>query len=311
MTHDRDLDRLLDAWFADGPGEPSDRVLDEVAERIYRQRQRPAWRLTARETPVTTYLKPLLAIAAVIVIAVVGVLALREPSDVGGPAATPTPSPTPSPTLAPTPSPSPVAFTCDDGTTAGCAGPLAAGTHSTAAFAPAFAFTVPDGWTNSFDIERTYNLWPTPHLLDVQVLSQLAIPEQNADCTPAAKEGAGNTVSDWVEFLTTHPGLITNQPKPVTIGGYEGQQVQFRVADDWTERCPDSIGPAVVLFTDSGTPPQRATWFDDHRVTAWILDVDGTTVIVHVASGPSLNANDDDVRTVQPILDSMSFAPGG
>jgi hypothetical protein len=65
-----------------------------------------------------------------------------------------------------------------------------------------------------------------------------------------------------------------------------------------------------VLFTDDGETPARSNWIDDHRVTAWILDVNGETVIVHVDSGPSLNANDDDVRTFQPVLDSMRFATG-
>jgi hypothetical protein len=310
MTHDRDLDRLLDAWFADGPIEPADRVLDEIAVRIGRQEQRPAWRLDLRENHVNAYLKPILAIAAVVVIAVVGVLALREPSGV----AAPQPTPSPTPIATPTPSraiPSPTPFACDDGSTTACAGPLTAGEHTTAAFQPALTFTVPDGWTNSFDIARIVSLHPTPHTFDVAVYSRLAIPEQNDACTAEKKAGAGSTVQDWIDFLEHHPGLVTNQPVPVTVGGYEGQRIQFRVADDWTGRCPNSLGPAVMVFTDSGDPPARATWFDDHRVTAWFLDVDGTTVAIHVASGPSLNANDENVATFQPILYSMSFAPGG
>jgi hypothetical protein len=315
MTHERDLDRLLDTWFADGPRETPDRVLEDVTARIHRQPQRPAWRIALRETPMNAYLKPLAAVAAVIAIAVLGLYLVQEPSGVAGPAptASPTlaPSASPAPPPSPTPvlSPSPIAITCDDGTTTTCAGRLAPGTHTSSAFQPALTFTAEDEWTNTFDIARAYNLKPVPHVFDTQVLSQLAIPEQNADCSPAAKPGVGNTVDDWVEFVTTHPGLTVSRSVPVTIGGNEGQQIQFRVADDWTERCPDSIGPAVVVFTDSGTPPQRSVWFDDHRVTLWLLDVDGTTIAIHVDSGPSLNANDEAVRAFQPVLESMSFAP--
>ena len=48
MTRQRDLDRLLDIWLADGPTEAADAVLDVVADRIDRQPQRPAWRLSWR-----------------------------------------------------------------------------------------------------------------------------------------------------------------------------------------------------------------------------------------------------------------------
>ncbi len=313
MTHERNLDRLLDTWFADGPVETPDRVLDDVTARIHRQPQRPAWRLALRESPVNAYLKPLAAIAAVIAIAVVGLYLVREPGGVAAPA--PTPSPTVAPTASPSPSPSPsasqspVAVTCDDGTTTSCAGTLAPGEHSSVAFQPGLTFTADTPWTNTFDIARTYNLRPVPRSFDVQVLSQLAIPEQNAECSPSARTGAGNTVADWVEFITTHPGLTVAKSTPVAIAGHEGQQIQFHVAADWTERCPDSIGPAVVVFTDSNTPPQRAVWFDDHRVTVWLLDVDGATVAIHLDSGPSTNINDADVQAFLPVLESMSFAP--
>ena len=45
MTHERDTERLLDLWFADGPTQAPDRVIDVVADRIGRQPQRPGWRL--------------------------------------------------------------------------------------------------------------------------------------------------------------------------------------------------------------------------------------------------------------------------
>ena len=45
MTQQRDIERLLDHWFADGSSVAPDRVIDVVADRIERQPQRPAWRL--------------------------------------------------------------------------------------------------------------------------------------------------------------------------------------------------------------------------------------------------------------------------
>ena len=45
MTADRDIERLLDAWFVDGPTQVPDHVFDEAVDRVDRQPQRPAWRL--------------------------------------------------------------------------------------------------------------------------------------------------------------------------------------------------------------------------------------------------------------------------
>ena len=54
MTHERDIDRLLDRWFADGPIEVADRVVLDAADRIDRQPQRPAWRFLRRPTLMTS-----------------------------------------------------------------------------------------------------------------------------------------------------------------------------------------------------------------------------------------------------------------
>ena len=68
MTSERDIERLLDRWFTERPTEVADRVLDEVADRIGRLPQRRAWRVLRRDSHVNSYLKPLLAVAAVIVV---------------------------------------------------------------------------------------------------------------------------------------------------------------------------------------------------------------------------------------------------
>jgi hypothetical protein len=94
MNDDRDLDRLLDAWFADGPAMAHDRVVEGVASRITRQRQLPAWRLRSwRFTTMSTPLK-LVAIGAALLAALVGGAVFMG----GG-----TPPPTPPPAATPAP----------------------------------------------------------------------------------------------------------------------------------------------------------------------------------------------------------------
>jgi hypothetical protein len=72
MTHERDIERLLDHWLADGPTQSPDRVLELVADRIERQAQRPVWRLDWRHPNVNTYVKLAIAAAALMLVAVVG-----------------------------------------------------------------------------------------------------------------------------------------------------------------------------------------------------------------------------------------------
>ena len=97
MTHERDIERLLDYWLSDGPTQSPDRVMDVVADRIERQPQRPAWRLDWRHTTMTPTLKFGAAIAAVIVIGIVGFGLFRGGGDsaVGAPGAGSSARPTP------------------------------------------------------------------------------------------------------------------------------------------------------------------------------------------------------------------------
>ena len=103
MTHERDIERLLDTWFSDGPTETPDRVIDTVADRIARQPQRPAWRLTWRHHPMNAYLKPLALVAATILVAFLGfnlVGGFKTNSDVAAPSPTASATPSPSPRAA-------------------------------------------------------------------------------------------------------------------------------------------------------------------------------------------------------------------
>ena len=72
MNDDRDLDRLLDAWFAEGPVQVADRVVDGTANRIARQRQLPAWRLRSWRFPTMSTPIKLVAIGAALLAVLVG-----------------------------------------------------------------------------------------------------------------------------------------------------------------------------------------------------------------------------------------------
>lgn len=102
MTQQRDIEGLLDLWLSDGPNESPDRVLEAVADRIEHQPQRHAWRLQPREIHVNTFLRAGAAVAAVVVVAAVG---LYVAGNYAGPGTGGRPSPTPSAASQPSTSP--------------------------------------------------------------------------------------------------------------------------------------------------------------------------------------------------------------
>jgi Tol biopolymer transport system component len=114
MTTPREPDSLLSAYLADGIDVLPDRVVDAVLDEAHRTRQRVVF--GPRRTPVmNSTVKVILAAAAVIAVAVVGVgVALRTPSNpsVGsGPSAPPSASPASSPTASSSPTLAPISLT--------------------------------------------------------------------------------------------------------------------------------------------------------------------------------------------------------
>ena len=314
MKQRSDTDRVLRHWLSDGPATMPDRVVDVVADRISQQPQRRAWRLIRRPTMNATF-KYGIAIAAVLAIAVVGYNLLPKNMSYGGPGPTATPAPTA--TLVPTTAPTAVAVSCDSGTR-GCLGRLTGGTYSSANFKPTLTYTVPApvsdvpaaAWANSTDLSRTYTLVPPGGgSFTFQVISEIAIPEQTPDCTAKQKSGAGTSVAAWVDYVTKHPGLTADAPKPVSIGGYSGFSVHFARAASWTATCPGSVGPAIAMYVHPGANGGGVRIVDDQQETFFFVDVAGETVLVIVESGPTAAAHAADLAVAQPIIDSFHFMP--
>ena len=72
MTSSRDIEGVLDQWLGERPVEVAERVLDEVADRIGRQSQRPHWSLRWQRP----HLRAGMAAAAVISLLIVALIAV-------------------------------------------------------------------------------------------------------------------------------------------------------------------------------------------------------------------------------------------
>ena len=316
MTKPHDIDRLLGQWFSDGPTEVPDRVIDVVADRIERQSQRPAWRLQWKDIHVNTYLKPLAAVAAVVVVAVVGYNLLPGASTgVGGPAATPSPSATtrPGPTSSPSPSVAPSPSDVPNPTNA-AVGRLAPGAHTSRAFTYPITYTVPAGWYNGEDYpaDLALSIEAIPGIGVITIWGAVYVASQDAACTESPDPGRGHKAADFIDLLTTHPGIVASRPAAVTIGGLKGSLVDIALAPSWKTACPYSEGqPFVPYATDSMPGPPGFHWGIQGagRARVIFLDAkDGETIFIVIDSVDGTTF-DTIVAQSMPVVESFVFKP--
>lgn len=306
-------DQFLVAWFEDGPTRMPDRVLDVVADRIDRQRQRRPWRLLGRPS-MSSYAKLAAAAAAIVLVAVVGYSIL--PRSAVGPA-TPTPTPASLPTASPVAiAPSPTSPQCED-LLPGCAGTLAAGSHRTANFEPAFSYTTPAGWVNTIDVPTLVGLSSALDVPDpILVWSGVVPADIAADCVLKAKAGTGATVDDWVTFLTKAPGLVTSNVHEVNLNGSRAVVLDLKPKAGWTSPCSTDGDTTRLGKTIASTPGDGYGVGGDARVRMYVIGNGAMSVIVTMYSYSGGDAAiSAALPTVEPLVTSFTFdckslAPG-
>lgn len=282
MTSDRELERLLDRWLDDGPTQSPDRVLFTAADRIGRQRQRPAWRLQPGRFPAMTFAGRLVAALVLLLVVLLGGTAWF----VGSQSPAPAPSPSPSPTPTATPGPVPDAMT--------------GGRYVFGPFGQAPSVTVvatgPDGW-------KGFPSWamdgPAPVRADAPSGIAVAFFTANgmfSDPCHWDVRGVGNTsqpgdvavgptVDDLVTALHANTFYTSTAATPVTIDGYAGKELELQLpAEPSYDTCdkddPTDSGGHVFVFSGPGLYAQGQA----NRWHLYILDVEGTRLIAAVLS---------------------------
>jgi hypothetical protein len=309
MNQSRDIERLLDQWLADGSSVAPDRVIDIVSDRIERQPQRPVWRLDWRHLQMNPLAKAGAAIAAVVLIALVGYTLLPGGSSgVGGPA------PSASPTA--TRSPAPSAKVLPDGR-------LTAGNYSARPFGGDAAgvtltFDVPDRWTG-------FPEWALAGPLDTAAPHGIGMAFFQADgafddpchwdkAGTGTLEGqpgetpVGPTVDDLVADLRANTSYTTTTPVDVVIDGYAGKQLTIQMPSDvdpvfCDNEKGDGIGNSWIFTSGAGPYEQGVA----NRSNLRIVDVDGQRVIVVVKDYVGTPAEDQ--AAAQAIVDSIRITP--
>ena len=174
---------------------------------------------------------------------------------------------------------------------------LAAGTYATEVFEPALSFTVGGGWIAII-----------PEARDVVAIGKRDVPlsigavnvEEVFDPSdPGQRVAAPDDLATW---LQEHPGLDTEEPGRVSVGGVSGQQFDAIPSEPKdVEFCAE---PCVPLFALSGG---ETFWLGESEKYRFIVldDVEGETATLIV--GGSALEFEEFLPDAQKVLDTMEW----
>jgi hypothetical protein len=210
---------------------------------------------------------------------------------------------------------------------------LPPGMHQTSSFDPfgdparpsRLSYIVPEGWKVKVDEPVAFVLH---HLSDAapgqpsadtflalfiepRMAAELA---DGATCGPSGDApGVGSGVHDLVAAIKARAGVVSTAPTAVTIGGYDGQVLDLRLAASWTRGCVAPDGPVVgvPLLHQAGSDTGPAVGLGpDHPVRVILLDLtQGRTMAVVIFSPEPLQPSEFEKQLAQvtPIIESFEF----
>ena len=236
MNERSDINRVLTQWFDDGPTVMPDRVVDVVADRITHQRQRPAWLPDRRSFAMNNIARTVAAMAAVILVAVVGwnLLPGNRPG-IGGPSPSPTGISTPPPSTTPSPRPTPSA-----------AASAVAGAFDSKSFEFPLSLTKVESWIVAADRRSDVDLQRGD--VDAGIFSYRFVTLPG----PTATDPRVPVPADFAGWLAKQPEFGPATAQAVTIGGRAG--MQFDVDLLWTA---SSVKHPLLQYG------AQIWWFDD------------------------------------------------
>jgi hypothetical protein len=297
MTTDHDArSRAVVSWLREDAHENPERLLIAALNEIDHTRQRRSLWPARRYSDMNTYAKVLVAMAAVVAVAVVGINLLPGSlPGVGGlpPAASPS-TPPPSPSLSPSPTPEPTASLVAHAIRPCC-------TEDDPRYGSmTFAVMAPPTW----EVYDDLGVWPVGQANDPPDGAFVGLyPGGNLFSNPCLTDeeaGAdvpvGRTVDDLVKAFVDHPSLDVTAPVDVTLAGYSGTYLDLTIPDDISE-CVRYKPLDRHIYAQG--PGQR--WH------LWILDVNGVRVIVE--TNDYAGTSPERLAEQQAIIESLEITP--
>jgi hypothetical protein len=286
MTHDRELTRLLESWLKEEAHEDVWRVVDTVLDQLDNTPQHRAWWPVWRFSTMTPMSRLAFATVAVLAAAVVG-FGLVSGRNVGD-------EPSPSPTA------TPMSFVSAPHS-------LDAGTYVVDDVFPVpLAFTVPDGW-QKLSADRGSVILTKPssdgRSWSASIQFWHVVEVYRDPCRiDLGTFDPGPGVDDLVAAIVDRPGVQATTPETVTLAGRPAQYFESTNPSDfsdcsrsqWAEWSADGAFDAIGHTEHQGL-----------TVPTWVLDDDGTRVLVSAPRYPDTSA--EDVGEIDRILESVRF----
>ncbi len=190
--------------------------------------------------------------------------------------------------------------------------PLDPGTYRSQVFQPAVTFTLPAGWWIPSDTSDYLGLMPvSSDIIGVHLFRDPLPASQTLDCPVSPEPGVGTAALAMVTWMRGLPGLVTTNPKPITVGGLQGIEIDLAITDGWTASCPFANGlPTVPLFVGKTNDSFRWVVAGSERLRLSLLDLPsgGGTVVVDLDAFEG-SAFEAILTAGSPIVASLSFAP--
>jgi hypothetical protein len=300
MTADREVTRFVREWLEDGADVLPDRVLDSVLDQLPVTPQRRHWWQAWRNPFAMNTMKLALAASVVVFATFVGLGLYFNQGDVIGPEPTQPPNPTVSPTIIPDPTaspPTPVAGLPG--------GTVPAGTYVTDTLFPLqIEFTVPEGWQSwrvardGVGVSKHGGEAPAGSGFGFWIVGEV-YPDPCNRFT-VGREDPGPSVDDLVAALERLENYETTTPTDVSLGGYSGKYLEITAPADLSS-CAD---PRLWRTQAGG---DRSVFGPEEHDRIWILDVEGTRLLVKIAYRPG--TPDSDVAELEQMVESIRIRP--
>lgn len=298
MSMRPDPDVAIAAWLREDAQEgANERLLAATRRQIETTQQRRAWWPARRDPNMTSGFKLLMAAAAVVILAVVGINLV--PGRGAGPGSAATPSPTPTAAVSPTPAPSAALGPAK----LPYSGLIAPGTYVIGdPFPLEVTMDVPAGWViwgpTSSAGAGIYKDTPDPPKGKAIVIT--IVDAVYADACDASKGmmNLGPTANDLATALANQARTQASAISDVTLGGYSGKYVEYTFEGS-TPECP-----SLKRWLSSVLP--REAIADEHD-KVWILDVDGTLLVIDAASFSGASVADH--AEMRAMVNSIEITP--
>ena len=207
----------------------------------------------------------------------------------------------------------------------GCLGLLPAGEQRTTTFEPGFSYTVPVGWTNMEDLRGNFLLFrqqdspsgdfrhfrsqdreagaPARHFLGIYRNVHAAA----LDCDELWQGHVGTTPAELVAWYQTVPGLIVSEPRAVTVGGFDGLQIDLSL-EPAAGACRFDGHAAVPLIIGNGISRLHHGIAEGRDVRLVFLEWGHGNITLEIASVEGQRSAEEFRSQLEPILDSLVFA---